>query len=674
MSGANAKVQNLGSFVWSIAEILRGDFKQSEYGKVILPFVVLRRLDCLLEGSKGAVLDATKTLPDGVDDATRDMILFGAAGSNIKVYNLSRFTFDKLRGQDPRQLHDNLVDYITKFSGNVRDIFLDKFLFTDQLKRLKEGGILWNVFERLCEIDLHPDRVSNIEMGYLFEELIRRFSEISNETAGEHFTPREVIRLIVDLLIANDDDKLTGRGIIRQVYDPACGTGGMLALTEEALKDFNDAIRVELFGQELNGESFGICKSDMLVTGHDPEQIAFGNTLTQDAHAGKNFHYMLSNPPYGVDWKKYQDPIKAEAENLGMDGRFGAGTPRISDGQLLFLQHMISKMRNDEIGSRIGIVMNGSPLFTGGAGSGESEIRRWMLENDWVEAIVALPTDLFYNTGIQTYVWLLTNRKPAHRQGKVQLIDASGERFWKSMRKSLGNKRREITDDARAEIVRIYAGFLNGDSGEGDVSRIFDTADFGYREIRVERPLKLNFQVSPERLARLADQKPYARQDEADRAVIEAALQTIGDQLFTNREAFEKALSKALKAKGLKIGAPIKKAILAALSERDDEADICMGTDGKPEADTDLRDHELVPLTEDWRDYMVREVLPFVPDAWVDESHTDVRDKQVGRVGYEINFNRYFYRYVPPRPLEEIDAELKALEAEIAGLLKEVAA
>lgn len=670
----SADIQNLGGFAWSIAEILRGDFKQSEYGKVILPFVVLRRLDCILESSKDAVLTAAQTLPDGVDDETRDMILFGAVGGNVKVYNLSRSTFEKLRGQDPRQIHDNLIDYITNFSTNVRDIFLDKFLFTDQLKRLKDGGILWNVFERMCEIDLHPDEVSNLEMGYLFEELIRRFSEISNETAGEHFTPREVIRLIVDLLIANDDEKLTGRGIIRQVYDPACGTGGMLALTEEALNDFNDAIRVELFGQELNGESFGICKSDMLVTGHDPEQIAFGNTLTQDAHKDKKFHYMLSNPPYGVDWKKYQDPIKAEAENMGFGGRFGAGTPRISDGQLLFLQHMISKMRDDEIGSRIGIVMNGSPLFTGGAGSGESEIRRWMLENDWVEAIVALPTDLFYNTGIQTYVWLLTNRKPAQRKGKVQLIDASGERFWKSMRKSLGSKRREITDEARAEIVRIYAGFLNGESGEGDVSRIFDTADFGYREIRVERPLKLNFQVNPERIARLADQKPYGRQADAEQATIETALQTIGDQLFTNRETFEKALNKALKTTGLKIGAPIKKAILAALSERDDEADICTDKDGKPEADTDLRDHELVPLSEDWRDYMTREVLPFVPDAWVDESYTDTRDKQVGRVGYEINFNRYFYRYVPPRPLEQIDAELKALEFEIAGLLKEVSA
>lgn len=668
-----ADIQNLGGFVWSIADILRGDFKQSEYGKVILPFVVLRRLDCILELTKNYVLDTVESLPDGVDEATREMMLFSAVGGNMRVYNLSRFTFDKLRGQDPRQLHDNLVDYINQFSPNVRDIFLDKFLFTDQLKRLKEGGILWNVFERFAEIDLHPNSISNLEMGYLFEELIRRFSEISNETAGEHFTPREVIRLIVDLLIANDDEKLTGRGIIRQVYDPACGTGGMLALTEEALKDFNDAILVELYGQELNGESFGICKSDMLVTGHNPEQIAFGNTLTQDAHADKRFHYMLSNPPYGVDWKKYQDPIKSEAENLGMDGRFGAGTPRISDGQLLFLQHMISKMRDDEIGSRIGIVMNGSPLFTGGAGSGESEIRRWMLESDWVEAIVALPTDLFYNTGIQTYVWLLTNRKPANRQGKVQLIDASGERFWKSMRKSLGSKRREIPEEARADIVRLYEGFLNGSSGESDVSKIFAATDFGYREIRVERPLKLNFSVDAERLDRLSDQKAIAKLEEDEQAEIRTALKAIDNQLFTNRADFDKALTDALKNAQIKIGVPVKKAIMAALSERDDEADICTDKNGNPEPDTYLRDHELVPLSEDWRDYMKREVLPFVPDAWVDESHRDARDKQVGRVGYEINFNRYFYQYVPPRPLEEIDAELKALEVEIAGLLKEVA-
>lgn len=674
VKGASSRIHGLGGFVWSIAEILRGDFKQSEYGKVILPFVVMRRLDCILEASKDAVLAAAEALPDGVDDATRDMILFGAIGGNVKVYNLSRFTFDRLRGQDARQLHDNLVDYITKFSGNVRDIFLDKFLFTDQLKRLKDGGILWNVFERFCEIDLHPDSVSNLEMGYLFEELIRRFSEISNETAGEHFTPREVIQLIVDLLIANDDTKLTGRGIIRQVYDPACGTGGMLALTEASLKNFNSAIRVELFGQELNGESFGICKSDMLVTGHDPEQIAFGNTLSHDAHKDKKFHYMLSNPPYGVDWKKYQDPIKAEADTMGFDGRFGAGTPRISDGQLLFLQHMISKMRDDEAGSRIGIVMNGSPLFTGGAGSGESEIRRWMLENDLVEAVVALPTDLFYNTGIQTYVWLLTNRKPANRQGKVQLIDASGERFWKSLRKSLGSKRREIPDEARADIVRIYAGFLNGESGESDVAKIFDVADFGYREIRVERPLRLNFQASQERITRLGSEKAFEKLDNQEKEEILDVLMALPDQLFTSRDAFDKALSKTLKAEGVKIGTPVRKAILSALSERDEDADICTDKDGNPEPDTELRDHELVPLKDDWRDYVEREVKPFVPTAWVDKSYRDARDGEIGRVGYEINFNRYFYRYVPPRPLEEIDAELRMLEAEIAGLLKEVAA
>lgn len=674
MAEASSEIRNLSSFAWSIAEILRGDFKQSEYGKVILPFVVLRRLDCILEKSKDAVLKAAETLPKGVDEATRDMILFGAAGQDIKVYNLSRFTFASLKGQDARQLHDNLVDYITKFSGNVRDIFLDKFLFTDQLKRLKEGGILWNVFERFTEIDLHPEKVSNIEMGYLFEELIRRFSEISNETAGEHFTPREVIRLIVDLLITNDDAKLTGRGIIRQVYDPACGTGGMLALTEEALKDFNPNIRVELFGQELNGESFGICKSDMLVTGHDPEQIAFGNTLTNDAHKGKKFHYMLSNPPYGVDWKKYQEPIKAEAESQGMSGRFGAGTPRISDGQLLFLQHMIAKMRDDEVGSRIGIVMNGSPLFTGGAGSGESEIRRWMLENDWVEAIVALPTDLFYNTGIQTYVWLLTNRKDKKRQGKVQLIDASGERFWKSMRKNLGSKRKEIHEDARREIVRIYEGFLNGDAGEGDTAKIFATTDFGYREIRVERPLRLSFEVSQERLARLKDEKAFLRLDASEQAELLAALAAIPPKMFTSRDAFEGALNKALKSNGVKLAAPVRKAVLSALSERDEGADICLDADGEPEADSELRDQELVPLGEDWREYLKREVLPFVPDAWVDETYTDPTDKQIGRVGYEINFNRYFYKYVPPRPLEEIDAELKSLESEIANLLKEVAA
>ncbi len=668
------KVQSLSSFAWSIAEILRGDFKQSEYGKIVLPFVVLRRLDCILESSKDAVIRAYESLPEGVDDQTKDMMLFGAVGNGLKLYNVSKLTFQKIHGQDPADVHKNLLDYITNFNTSIRDIFLDKFLFTDQLKRLKDGGILWQVFEKFSQIDLHPNNVSNIEMGYLFEDLIRKFSEISNETAGEHFTPREVIRLIVDLLLINDVEALTGTGIIRTVYDPACGTGGMLALTEEAMKAHNEKIRVELYGQELNGESFGICKSDMLVTGHNPEQIAYGNTLTEDAHKDKKFHYMLSNPPYGVDWKKYKDPILDEAKELGMDGRFGAGLPRVSDGQLLFLMHMISKMRDDEAGSRIGIVMNGSPLFTGGANSGESEIRRWMLENDWVEAIIALPTDLFYNTGIQTYVWMLTNRKEEKRQGKVQLIDASGERFWKSMRKSLGSKRREIPEDARKEIVRLYSEMLNGNSDWGEYSKIFDTTDFGYREVRVEHPLKLNFQVTEERLELLKQEKPFIRLAEDENQELLNALETIPTELFKNRDEFEKESKKALKPLDFNIPAPLKKAILSALSEKDETADICKKPNGTIEADSDLRDHELVPLNENWTDYVEREVKPFAPEAWVDESHTDPTDGEVGRIGYEINFNRYFYKYVPPRPVAEIDAELKELEADIAQLLKGVAA
>lgn len=669
-----ADIKSLGSFVWSIAETLRGDFKQSEYGKVILPFVVLRRLDCILEATKPAVLDMAASLPEDMDDEARDTLLAGVVGKNMRLYNLSRFTFGSLKGQDPKDIHKNLIDYITKFSPNVRDIFLDKFLFTDQLKRLNDAGLLFRVFDQFSQIDLHPDTISNLEMGYLFEELIRRFSEISNETAGEHYTPREVIRLIVSLLLINDKEGLTGTGVIRQVYDPAAGTGGMLSIAEMEMKALNPRIRVELFGQELNPESFAICKSDMLVTGHNPENIAYGNTLTQDAHSGKRFHYMLSNPPYGVDWKKYADDIQNEAATLGMSGRFGAGLPRISDGQLLFLQHMISKMRNDEQGSRIGIVMNGSPLFTGGAGSGESEIRRWMLENDWVEAIIALPTDLFYNTGIQTYVWLLTNRKDVARRGKVQLIDASGDRFWKSMRKSLGSKRREITAEACDEIARIYAEMLNGDGDWGDVSKIFASTDFGYREIRVECPLKLAFSVTKEGLEALRDAKPFQRLEEGEQLqVLDALLVHLPqDERWIDRDDFDKALSAALRRAGVKVAAPVRKSILSALSERDEGADLCTDAKGNLEPDSDLRDHELVPLGEDWRDYVKREVLPFVPDAWVNESYTDAQDGDVGRVGYEINFNRYFYKYVPPRPLAEIDAELKALEAEIAGLLQEV--
>ena len=673
MSATSAEIQNLGTFLWSIAEILRGDFKQFEYGKVILPFVVMRRLDCILAGSKADVLQAAKSIPESADDATRDMILFGAVGGNVKVYNLSRFTFESLKGQDPGQLHQNLIDYITKFSPNVRDIFLDKFRFTDQLKRLKDGGILWNVFERFCEIDLHPNAVTNLEMGYLFEELIRKFSEISNETAGEHFTPREVIRLIVDLLIANDDAKLTGRGIIRQVYDPACGTGGMLALTEEALKDFNENIRVELYGQELNDESFGICKSDMLVTGHNPEQIAFGNTLTNDAHADKKFHYMICNPPYGVKWAKYQEPIRAEAENLGFEGRFGAGTPSVDDGQMLFLQHMISKMRDDTDGSRIGIVMNGSSIYKGRAGSSESEIRRWIFENDWVEAIVALPEELFYNTGLQTYVWLLSNRKPKHRQGKVQLIDASGERFWRFLRKSLGEKRREIHDGARADLTRIYADFLNDEGSALGISRIFNVEDFGYREIRVERPLRLNFQASEERIARLHTEKAFVKLAEEDQAALLDALGELSQQIFLSRDLFLKELAHAFSNSGVKPSAALKKTILASLSEKDGTAEIVKNKSGEPEPDPDLRDHVQVRLHEELGEYFRTEIEPFSSESWIDSAYTDKRDKGVGKIGYEIPFNRYFFAFERPPTVADLDEDLSKLSETVAGLLKEVA-
>jgi type I restriction enzyme M protein len=674
-------INNNASFIWSIADLLRGDFKQSEYGKIVLPFTILRRLDCLLEATKPAVLEEAANLPEEMDEDMRMTILCDVAQAGGQIYNRSRFTFQSLRQQEAGQLRANLVDYLTGFSPNVRDIFIEKFKFTEILKDLDDKGSLWMVFDRFCRIDLHPGRLSNLEMGYLFEEMIRRFSEISNETAGEHFTPREVVRLLVDLLIANDEEALSGRGIIRRVYDPACGTGGMLSVAEESMKAMNPGLHVDLFGQELNGESFAICKSDMLVKGHDASRISYGNTLVDDRHRNETFHYMLSNPPYGVDWKKYADPIRGEAEEMGHDGRFGAGLPRISDGQLLFVQHMISKMRDDDKGSRIGIVMNGSPLFTGGAGSGESEIRRWMFENDWVEAIVALPTDIFYNTGIQTYIWILSNRKPAERQGKVQLIDASSKRFWEPMRSSLGSKRRLIPDEARAEIVRIYGEFLNGHAGYGDVAKIFDTTDFGYREIRVERPLRLRFVIDDEGVARLrADGKALEALEKAGKKMdgfvttLFAALEDRLDEVWMDREAFSADMADALAERREKLPAAALKVLVAHFGETHEEAEICRDRDGDPEPDPKLRDHELVPLSEDWEDYVSREVLPFVPDAWVDASHTDTKDGGVGRVGYEINFNRHFYRYVPPRPLAEIDAELKALEAEIAGLFQKVVA
>ncbi len=515
-------------------------------------------------------------------------------------------------------------------------------------------------------------------MGYIFEELIRRFNEASNEEAGDHFTPREVIRLMVDLLFDPDGDALTKKGIVKTLFDPAAGTGGMLSVAETYVRELNPDAKLVVFGQDYNAQAYAICGSDMMIKGHDIENIRFGDSFTQDHFAGKKFDYMLANPPFGVKWEAQKDFITREHEEQGFGGRFGAGLPRINDGSSWFLQHMISKMKPPkEGGTRLAIVFNGSPLFTGGAGSGESEIRRWIIENDWLEGVVALPDQLFYNTGISTYLWIVTNRKEKHRRGKIQLVD--GTSFFKKMRKSLGNKRNEICDSQRADITRLY-----GDFKEGEHVRIFDNEDFGYRRITVERPLKLNFSAAPERMERLEQAPAFARLGESRKRkdtkaaeaemsegqklqkAITAALEGLAPMgVVKNRGKFESLLKEAFQRAGLKVPSALMDAILQALGERDETADVCRDADGKPEPDPDLRDYESVPLKEKIDDYMRREVLPHVPDAWVDDSKT--------KVGYEINFNRYFYKYVPPRPLEEIEADLKKIEQEIADMLSEVA-
>ena len=474
---------NLSSFIWSVADLLRGDYKQSDYGKVILPFTVLRRLDCVLESTKEAVLaEYAEKQKAGINP---EPFILRKAGQSF--YNTSPLDMKKLMG-DPENISANLYSYVQGFAPSVRDVF-DHFEFNTQVERLSKAGLLYQVTEKFAQVDLHPDAVSNVQMGSVFEELIRKFAEISNETAGEHFTPREVIRLMVNLIFIEDDDILSKKGVVRTIYDPTAGTGGMLSVAGEYLAEHNPEARLTVFGQELNPESYAICKADMLIKGQDVANIVMGNTLSEDGHAHKKFDYMLSNPPFGVEWKKVEKEIRKEHEQMGFNGRFGAGLPRVSDGSMLFLLHLISKMRpTSEGGSRFGIVLNGSPLFTGGAGSGESEIRRYVLENDLVEAIIGLPTDMFYNTGISTYVWIISNRKPEARKGKVQLIDASG--MWQKMRKNLGSKRKEITDESIDYITRIFGDFVEANKDGKSVSRIFKNEDFGYSTITVERPLR----------------------------------------------------------------------------------------------------------------------------------------------------------------------------------------
>jgi len=562
------------NLIWDIAELLRGEYKQADYGKVILPLVVLKRLDEVLAPTKEKVLHQYAQV-QSLKVENIDPILNRVAGLNF--HNKSKYDFQKLLA-DPDNLAANIRNYITGFSSTARDI-IEHFQFDREITTLDKANLLYLVIKEMNTVDLHPSKVNSMEMGYIFEELIRKFAEASNETAGEHFTPREVIRLMVNLLFVDDSEALTKKGIVKTLYDPACGTGGMLSIAEEYLHELNPYAQLELFGQELNPESYAICKSDMLIKGQNANHIKLGNSFTQDQLENEKFDYMLSNPPFGVEWKKVEKEIKKEHEQKGKNGRFSAGLPRISDGAFLFLQHMISKMRPSNGGARIGIVFNGSPMFTGGAVSGESDIRRWIIENDWLETIVAMPTELFYNTGIATYIWIVTNRKDEKRKGKVQLVNAVS--FSKKMSKSLGNKRNEISDEQIKKITKLYDDFE-----EGEYTKIFDNDDFGYWQVTIERPLK------------------------------------------------------------------------------DDKGNVELDKNGKPKADASLRDTEIIPLKENIDEYFKREVLPHVPDAWMDRS----KDKK----GYEINFTKYFYKFKPLRSLEEIREDIIKLEKESEGLLDEI--
>ena len=697
----------LANFIWSICNLLRGPYKRNEYRKVILPLTVLRRFDCLLAPTKAQVLarhSKIKAKPETVVRSLLEKI------TGRPFYNLAKLDFPRLL-DDPNQLAPNLNAYINGYSKNVREV-MENFAFDQQIARMAEKNLLYEVVKKFAAVDLSPERVDNVQMGYVFEELIRIGAEQSNEEAGEHFTPREVIRLMVNLLLSPERD-LRKSYVVKTIYDPACGTGGMLSVAEKYIRDLNAQADPHLFGQDWNDESWAVCKADMLIKGEDADNIVLGDTFTRDGFdrdaegRKRTFDYMLANPPFGVEWKQQQKDIRREADTLGYEGRFGAGLPRINDGSLLFLQHMLAKMRAPKDGgSRIGIVFNGSPLFTGDAGSGESNIRQWIIENDWLEAVVALPDQLFYNTGISTYIWVLSNRKKPRRKGKVQLIDA--RRFYVKMPKSLGNKRNKLGDptdrpsepDQIGEITRIFGNFKDGETRrftEEDpitrqpvektrvVSKVFGTADFGFHKITVERPLRLNFQPTLERIARLETERGFVKLATSNKKNEKARLAEIaegkqrqaairklladfaaqhGDTVYKDRRAFLTDLREADRAGNVRLTAAELRVVLAALGERDETAEICRDRHGNPEPDPELRDTESVPLKESIQAYFEREVLPHVPDAWIDKSKT--------KVGYEIPLNRHFYQYEPPRPLDVIEADIKTLERDILKLLAAV--
>ncbi|MEK6190731.1 MAG: class I SAM-dependent DNA methyltransferase [Chloroflexota bacterium] len=657
-----ARINNHAGLIWAIADLLRGDYKQSEYQRVVLPLVLLRRLDCVLEPTKQQVLRRlAKAAVQNVGPLLREI-------TGSEVYNTSPLTLRRAL-EDPNNVAAHLRAWIAGFDPDTREV-IEKFDFDAQITRLDRARILYHVISRVAEVDLHPDVVSNVEMGYLYEELVRRFSELSNETAGEHFTPREVIRLMVDLLFIEDDDALRTPGIVRTMLDPACGTGGMLSVAGEYLRELNPQAHLEAFGQELNPETYAVCRSDMALKGLKAANIRLGNSFSEDHFRGQRFDYLLANPPFGVEWKKVKGDIDEEHAKLGFEGRFGAGLPRINDGSLLFLQHMISKLKEPKDGGgRLAIVFNGSPLFSGAAGSGESEIRRWIIENDWLEGIVALPDQLFYNTGISTYFWIVTNRKRPERSGRVQLVDA--RESYVKMRKSLGEKRKEISPEQIAEITGLYGTFE-----EGDRVKILPNQAFGYQRISVERPLRLRYQVSESSVAAIEASAGWAKLHESAQTALVDRLGRLDGQSTADREEFGRMLGP--------VPRQVEKAVWEAVSVRDPDAPAISDRKGRPEPDPELRAHENVPLPgpvecfdEDPADrlasvayrqavdaYVASALIPYVPDAWVDQAST--------RIGYEFPLTRHFYRYVPPRPVEEIDAEIKALDREIQRLLGEV--
>lgn len=632
--------QDKVAFVWRVADKLRGTFKQHEYGSVMLPLLVLRRMDAVLAPTKQDVLDIARDLTNiGEGQAA---LLKRKAGHGF--YNTSPLTFATLLSDD-KSLADNLRDYIRKLSPEAYAV-MEAYDFDPKLERLDRGGILYAVLADFADLDLRPSVVSNESMGYIFEELLRKFSEMSNETAGEHYTPREVISLMVNLLVSGESAReLTDNPKpVRTVYDPAAGTGGMLMTALQHIKDLNPAAIVNVFGQELNDETWAIAQSDLMMQDTGPDRMRQGNSLTGDAFPTQKFDYILANPPYGVDWKTYAAPIKTEHQKLGFNGRFGAGLPRISDGSLLFLQHMLSHMK--PTGSRVGIVLSGSPLFSGQAGSGESEIRRWILENDWLEGIVALPDQMFYNTGISTYVWILTNDKTEEDRGTVKLIDA--REFGSKMRKSLGDKRKELTPAAIEEIARLYGGARDEYADDARV-KVLTNETFGFQRITVERPMRRRWEVTPEAVAA----EPYT-----------AYAGLVGKRFETE---------KALLGEVSGLTAPQKKAFAKACAFADPDAPVVTGRGGKVEPDPDLRDQESVALPAEWlalgeaerqgalvesaEAHLEDEIRPYVPDAWIDHAKT--------KVGFEISFTRQFYVYAPPRPPCEIAAEVRELDAQI---------